>query len=240
MEEKLTRKEEHELKEPIHEFFGLSYANYLTIPRCVLQSMPIEWQERFCEMLNEINECIEWGHEDCDYKVLLVKQEDYDDEFEFTVHRNGKEEFPHDDDYSQYRRNYLPLLKIPSTTKIYYFGCIREAGHYLFGPGLGENVIKAAPGGVCLPWKKIDATLAPKNTRVQGKALYHNKDGFSAVAFWDNTVDKRPGSNSVFFFFVNYSFSLVVRYAQEKFPKIFKRFDFPIERIFEDEEEVGS
>lgn len=38
---------------PIHEAFGLSYAAYLVIPRTVLQSMPIEWQERFVALVDE-------------------------------------------------------------------------------------------------------------------------------------------------------------------------------------------
>ena len=36
---------------PIHWYFGLSYANYLVLPRSVLQSMPIKWQEDFVKLL---------------------------------------------------------------------------------------------------------------------------------------------------------------------------------------------
>lgn len=39
--------------EPIHGWFGLTYANYLVMPRSVLQSMPQEWQAKFCELLEE-------------------------------------------------------------------------------------------------------------------------------------------------------------------------------------------
>lgn len=41
---------------PIHTAFGLSYASYLVIPRTVLQSMPLEWQARFVELVNETHE----------------------------------------------------------------------------------------------------------------------------------------------------------------------------------------
>jgi hypothetical protein len=41
---------------PIHEWFELTYASYLTLPRSVLQSMPIEWQERFVACLRELGE----------------------------------------------------------------------------------------------------------------------------------------------------------------------------------------
>jgi len=32
--------------EPLHNWFELTYAQYLTIPRSILQSMPVEWQRR--------------------------------------------------------------------------------------------------------------------------------------------------------------------------------------------------
>jgi hypothetical protein len=40
----------------IHEWFELSYANYLVIPRSIFQSMPNEWQTKFVKLLNEIEE----------------------------------------------------------------------------------------------------------------------------------------------------------------------------------------
>lgn len=47
-------------REPVHEWFELSYAQYLTIPRSVLQSMPSEWQARFAQCLDELDELIDW------------------------------------------------------------------------------------------------------------------------------------------------------------------------------------
>ncbi len=46
--------------EPVHEWFELSYAQYLTIPRSVLQSMPVEWQRTFVQCLEELDEAIDW------------------------------------------------------------------------------------------------------------------------------------------------------------------------------------
>lgn len=57
--------------EPIHDWFGWSYAQYLTIPRSVLQSMPIEWQERFVKCLEELDEKIDWRPEEGCYWVKL-------------------------------------------------------------------------------------------------------------------------------------------------------------------------
>lgn len=52
----------------IHEWFGLTYANYLVVPRSVLQSMPEEWRLRFTAMLDECHAL--FGHLDWpDYEV---------------------------------------------------------------------------------------------------------------------------------------------------------------------------
>lgn len=41
-------------------WFGLSYANYLTVPRALLEAMPDEWQGRAARLLNEITEEFRW------------------------------------------------------------------------------------------------------------------------------------------------------------------------------------
>lgn len=46
------------MSDGIHEWFGLSYANFLVMPRSLLQSMPDEWQEEFAEMLGQF--CAHW------------------------------------------------------------------------------------------------------------------------------------------------------------------------------------
>lgn len=60
--------------EAIHEWFGLTYANYLCIPRSVLQSMPDEWQERFVGCLREMDEAfrdLEWP---ASYRVSAIDE----------------------------------------------------------------------------------------------------------------------------------------------------------------------
>lgn len=42
--------------EAIHRWFNLTYANYLVLPRAVLQSMPDEWQVRMVQLLEEAHE----------------------------------------------------------------------------------------------------------------------------------------------------------------------------------------
>ena len=50
-------------EEPIHSWFELTYANYLAIPRSVLQSMPQEWQKKFVLLMDELDETIDWRRE---------------------------------------------------------------------------------------------------------------------------------------------------------------------------------
>lgn len=75
--------------DPIHTYFGLSYSNYLVMPRSVLQSMPRGWQVRFVAALNEIKAM--FGH--------LLETSSY------RVHLLGSDmETPIDDPLSDYQR----------------------------------------------------------------------------------------------------------------------------------------
>lgn len=57
------------MSEPVHQFFGLSYANYLVLHRTLLQSMPEEWQERFCGLLEEYNRAFRHVEKPAVYQV---------------------------------------------------------------------------------------------------------------------------------------------------------------------------
>jgi hypothetical protein len=57
--------------EPIHRWFELTYAQYLTVPRSALQSMPLEWQERFVRCLEQLDNTIDWLPEGGQYWVKL-------------------------------------------------------------------------------------------------------------------------------------------------------------------------
>ena len=56
---------------PVHEYFELTYAQYLVLPRTALQSMPTEWQHRFVQCLRELDEAIDWRPMAGDYRVSL-------------------------------------------------------------------------------------------------------------------------------------------------------------------------
>ncbi len=39
----------------IHDWFGLTYASHLVVPRMIMQEMPAVWQEKMVALLNEMN-----------------------------------------------------------------------------------------------------------------------------------------------------------------------------------------
>ena len=64
--------------EPIHLWFNLTYANYLTLHRSLLQSMPEEWQHRFVRCLVELADAFEHVEQ---APVLTVSARDRDGKF---------------------------------------------------------------------------------------------------------------------------------------------------------------
>lgn len=47
-------------RERLSRFFGLSYANYLTAPRALLEQMPNEWQDQFADLLEQLDARFRW------------------------------------------------------------------------------------------------------------------------------------------------------------------------------------
>lgn len=64
----------------IHGWFELTYAQYLAIPRTVLQSMPEEWQEKFVALLEELDETFDWRRSGCWVKFKDVSGRFIEDE----------------------------------------------------------------------------------------------------------------------------------------------------------------
>jgi hypothetical protein len=56
---------------PLSEWFELSYAQFLTVPRLVLESMPIEWQRDMAALLQDIDDAFDWRPTEGRYWVRL-------------------------------------------------------------------------------------------------------------------------------------------------------------------------
>ncbi|HYD58948.1 MAG TPA: hypothetical protein VEC35_01240 [Noviherbaspirillum sp.] len=78
-----------------------------------------------------------------------------------------------------------------------YFGCHREPGHYLFTRGMRPLYFNRHLEKL----NRLDQMLAPQDTRDGYIAVITSLGGwgFTALSFWDYSVDSRPGSNSTFF-----------------------------------------
>lgn len=59
----------------IHCNFGLSYANYLVLPRTLLQSMPDEWQTQFVTLLETLEEAFAHVPQAGVYEVTAGKED---------------------------------------------------------------------------------------------------------------------------------------------------------------------
>lgn len=87
---------------PIHIWFELSYAQFLTVPRLVLESMPHEWQEKMAKLLKEMDETFDWYPTEGRYWVML---------------KDGKGRYCHAP-LNDYRHGSCEHLRKPSTNRL--------------------------------------------------------------------------------------------------------------------------
>lgn len=109
---------------------------------------------------------------------------------------------------------------------VFYFGCIGQSGHYMHTTH--ESLVRDVGD---MPWGRYgkDGDLPPqKSGQVEGQAMLHHMDGWTALAFWDRSVDTRPGSSSNFFFRGTYDFAETVALARTAFPQVWKRYTFKV------------
>jgi len=52
-------------------WWSLSYCQYLTIPRAVMQEMPDEWQGKMAALLEELDDTLDWRPKEGRYWVRL-------------------------------------------------------------------------------------------------------------------------------------------------------------------------
>lgn len=125
----------------------------------------------------------------------------------------------------------------PPSGRMYYFGCNRDVGHDLWtSDGRSANVYTDTPWG-----RDIDSALVygPQLRRYkfrhvesaqqqQGAAKLTHEHGWTAVDFWDRSVDPRPNSHSVFAKAGTHSFEDMMAWAKAAFPWVFARFTFEV------------
>ncbi len=107
----------------------------------------------------------------------------------------------------------------------YYYGCYSHVGHRMHDRDSYPDwdFLKNNPWGI-----GVDGDLCPDNKQIQGQACVHHKDGWTALAFWDRSIDSNPGSISVFILSGTHDFSIMVEKFKRLYPAIVGRFTFPI------------
>lgn len=119
--------------------------------------------------------------------------------------------------------------------RVYYFGCWERVGHYLWLP----DGRRATDDVHCaLPWAFLDTTLCPGRRnrhgdvnpleQREGLAALHHREGWTALAFWDRSVDQRHGSNSAFIADEVLDATAMLEAIGKAFPGVMARFTFPI------------
>jgi hypothetical protein len=63
---------------------------------------------------------------------------------------------------------------------------------------------------------------------IEGEALVHHKDGWTALAFWDRTVDKRGACCSVYLAEGIFTFEQMVEMAKERFSHRWNKMNFEV------------
>ena len=124
-------------------------------------------------------------------------------------------------------------MPIQQATNGYYYGCWEGfRGHFLHKPG----GFRVAAEEVGIPWAsdELGGRLCPRTPtqyQPEGIVQLHWRDGWTALAFWDRTVDQRHGSSSVFVLLGTLAFDEAVRVAGGMFPEVFGRFPFLLELV---------
>jgi hypothetical protein len=111
--------------------------------------------------------------------------------------------------------------------KSVYFGCVGRSGHYYFDTKLRHVSERES----ATPWgTSIDGGLFPRYHAPieEGEAHVFHKDGWTAVAFPDRSVDRRPGSWSVFCVPAVLDGPEALDVARAAFPAIFARYGFEV------------
>lgn len=115
-------------------------------------------------------------------------------------------------------------------TEVYYFGCWREPGHYLYSPhGRRHGGLGSLPIDFPCSVRVLDGgLLPPRAPQTQGAAAHVHLHGWTILSFWDRSGDTRPQSCSTFLLRGLFAFHEACKQAREAFPAVWARYPFPV------------
>lgn len=115
-------------------------------------------------------------------------------------------------------------------TRIFYFGCLGDVGHYLWDHMSMST--RLVPTDFPCDWHELDGRFltVPKSVPgIEGYGSLVHLNAWTILSFWDRSVDTRPGSLSVFVIHGTLTFDEAVASAQEWFPRIWQRYKFQVQ-----------
>ena len=133
--------------------------------------------------------------------------------------------------------------------RTYYYGCKDRPGHYLFQPSeQGMRSVGREADALGFGWAamQLDGNYPPAergrpddrgHRRVlreapQGAAALHHVERrgvtWTIVAFWDRSVDDRPGCSSTFLIEGQSTFEEAMEIAKSAFPSVWARLPFEV------------
>ena len=126
----------------------------------------------------------------------------------------------------------------PARPTMYYFGPWDSPGHYFFD----EQGRHIRAFNESFPWHwsghEIDGKMQPgagvrlargeRLPEVEGEALLHHKDGWTALCMWDRSVDARGACNSNYLAEGIFSFDEMVAMASQRFVKRWNKMKFAV------------
>ncbi len=116
-----------------------------------------------------------------------------------------------------------------SEPRMFYFGPWSSPGHFVFCED-GRTADEVARG--IIPWHpgQMDGPLQPHTDSYEqeGLALIHHRDGWTALAFWDRSIDTRHGCNSTYLAKGDFTFTEMVEMAKERFAERWNKMKFEV------------
>jgi hypothetical protein len=136
--------------------------------------------------------------------------------------------------------------QMTESPRMFYFGPWDHAGHYFFderGSSVREDLVPGFPFGYYAGKISVDGCLQPgcpkpndrlrRRTRaeVEGEALLHHIDGWTALCFWDRSVDRRGACNSNYFAEGEFTFEQMVEMAKTRFAYRWNKMKFEVRLV---------
>lgn len=111
--------------------------------------------------------------------------------------------------------------------KLRFFGVLaaNDSGHFLH-----DERGQAGWPGMFGPWRvsEMDGLLQPDGPQTQGAAKLWHRDGYSALAWWDRTGDRRVGSCAVILADEVLDEASLIEHASRVWPAVMARQPRPV------------